>query len=133
MHSLSKTARDIIRNITILGAAEVVLGAVLVAEFFGASFILGYIFGIVFGALISIARVIHLEKSVNASIELGDQMAAARYFRFKYFLRTLATAGALGLAFWLHPVVNIASVAVGLLNAPIAAQLYKLMNKNASG
>jgi len=133
MSSLSKTAKDIVRNIVILGAAEVVLGAVFVAVVFDSSFIPGHILGIVIGTAISAVRIMHLEKSLNTSIELGDRIASARYFRFQYFLRTLLTAGMLGVAFWLHPIVNIASVAIGLFNTPIGTHIYKLFNKNNDG
>jgi len=132
MHNLSKTAKDIVRNIVVLGAVELILGIVLIIIFFNASFVLGHILGIIYGTLLAIARMIHLEKSINASIALGDQFVASRYYRSKYFVRIFASALALGVAFWLHPVINIASVAVGLINAPIAAHIYKFMNKNVS-
>jgi len=130
MYNLSKTAKDVVRNIAVLGVAELVLGIVLVIILFDSSFVFGHILGIVYGTLLAIARMIHLEKSINGSIEFGERMAAARYFRFKYFLRTLATAAALFIAFWVHPVINIVSVAVGLLNAPIAAHVHNFLNKN---
>ena len=130
MRSLSKTLKDIIKNIAILGVIEIVLGAVLVAVFFGYSFILGHVLGIIYGTLLAVWRMRHLEKSINASIEFGEQMAASRYFRFKYFLRTFATAIVLGIAFWIHPIINIMSVAVGLLNAPIATHIYKFFSKD---
>jgi len=130
IHKLSKTAKDIVRSIAILGAAELILGIILVIVLFDVSFVLGHILGITYGTLLAIARMIHLEKSINASINLGEKTAATKYFRFMYFLRTLATAVALFIVFWVHPVINIVSVAVALLNAPIAAYVYKLLIKN---
>ena len=130
MHNLSKTAKDIVRNIALLGAAELILGIVLVIVFFDISFVFGHILGIVYGTLLAIARMVHLEKSISVSIDLGEKVAASRHFRFKYFIRTLATAAALFIAFWVHPLINIVSVAVGLLNAPIAAHIYNFSIKN---
>jgi len=130
MHSLSKTAKDIIRNIAVLGAVELILGIVLVIVVFNVTLVFGHVLGIIYGSLLAIARMIHLEKSLHASIAFGDQLMASRYFRSKSFMRTLASAIALGVAFWLHPTINVVSVAVGLINAPIAAHIYKFMNKN---
>jgi len=132
MQNLSKTAKDIIRNIFVLSVVEVVLGTILVSVFFETSLITGYIFGVIYGTIIAIARTVHLEKSINASIKLSDQSAAVKYFRFMYVIRTVATAAALGIAFWLNPIINIVAIAISLLNAPMGAYIYKLMNRDSS-
>jgi len=135
MNSLSKTAKGIVRNISIFLVIEVVLGIVLINALLDRSLILGYILGAIYGTLIAMARVVHLDKSLNASIELGEQSEAVKYFRFKYFIRTIGTALALGFAFWLNSIINInfVAVAIGLLNAPMSVCIYKLMNKNSNG
>jgi len=130
MQNLSKTAKDIIRNIFVLSAVEVILGTILIIIFFETSLILGYVFGIIYGTIIAAARTAHLEKSINASIKLDDQPAAVKYFRFMYVIRTVATAAALVIAFWLNPIISVAAVAISLLNAPIVVYVYKFMGKD---
>ena len=133
IYNMSKMTKDIIKNIALLGALEVVLGAVLIIIAFDASFALWYIFGIIYGSVIAMFRIIHIEKSMNASLELVDKLAASNYFKGKYFIRTVVTAGALVLAFWFSPIIGTAAVAIGLLNSPIAVHLYKFKNKNTNG
>jgi len=129
LSNLSKTAKVIIRNIAILGAAEIVAGLILIMVFFGAWLIPGHVLGIIFGSLVSYARVVHLEKSINRSVELADKVASVRYFRVRYFLRILMTIAAVIAALLMHPHVNFISVAVGLFNMTLAAYIYKLFNK----
>ena len=129
MSDLSKTAKVIIRNIAVLGAVEVVLGIVFIMTVFSASYVPGHIMGIIFGSLLSCARMVHLEKSINRSVELADKVASVRYFRLRYFLRILMTVAAMIIAMLVHPHVNFVSVAVGLFNMTAGAYIYKLTNK----
>ena len=129
MSNLSKTAKDIIRNIAVIGAAEAILGVVLIIAVFDSSYISGHILGIILGSAASALRIIQLEKSINKSLGMGEKTSAVRYFRFLYLFRALITAMALGLALWAHPAINFASVAVGLLNMTLGAYTYKLFNK----
>lgn len=133
MHSLSKTAKDILKNIFILGAVEIVLGVIFIVIFLNVSLVVPHILGIVMGTAMSGGRLIHLEKSINASLGLGDKDASGRHFRIQSFLRTIVTVGALGLAMWMHPFVNIVSVAIGLFNTPLGTGMYRAFNKNSSG
>jgi len=129
MSDLSKTAKSIVKNIAVLGIIEAIFGSILVVAVFGGSFVLGHVLGIVLGTAASLGRIIHMESSINATMKLEDQAAAAKYFRLQYFLRMFVTAGLIGISIWLHPIVNIASVAVGLSNTAIGTYMYKISNK----
>jgi len=130
MSNLSKTAKVIIRNIAILGAVEIAAGIVLIIALFNATFIPGHVLGVIFGSLVSVLRVMHLEKSINKSMELADKVASVRYFRLRYFLRILMTIAAIVVALLLNPFMNFISAAVGLFNMTLGAYIYKLFNSD---
>lgn len=128
MSDLSVTAKIIIRNIVILGALEIILGIALIIAVFSPLYIPGHIIGIIVGSLTSIIRLKHLEKSINKSVEMQDKTSSVRYFRLRYFLRSLITIAVLIVSFLL-PFINIISVLISLLNMTAGAYIFKLFNK----
>ncbi|MDL2248246.1 ATP synthase subunit I [Tyzzerella sp. OttesenSCG-928-J15] len=129
MSNLSPTAKEMIKTIAIACVAEIVIGLVLLFALDKSNYALGHILGILLGSLASAVKIIHLERSIDKSLDKGEKKLASNYYKMQYFVRTFFTLIVFAIGAVFHPRINIISVVIGVFNMNISAYAYKFIHK----
>ena len=121
MFKLSKTSRDMIKNILYIFLIAL-LGTVLTKNYF--SYILGLSLGIIF----AIIKLLHLEKSINNSLEM-ESKNAQNYTFAQYMFRYILTAIVLFFVITNKNFISIIGFVIGLFSLQVSAYITGLNKK----
>jgi hypothetical protein len=108
-----------------------ILAAVLVAAsvgYYRSSACLPFVFGVLLGAGVGIAKVFMLERTIDRVLEM-DKKAAENYAHLHHMLRLLLSGGALVLAA-LVPGISLWGAAAGIMTYQIGVYMMKFTKKS---
>ena len=123
----SDTAKALIKGIIILSAIGMAAG-IAVCILIGAN-PLFYAIGLAIGVIMSVAKVIMLERAIGKVILLEEKNQARNSMRMAYMSRLMLTAVLLFVALFFFELTGLAGAAVGTLALTLSAYGIKLFSK----
>ena len=121
--NLSKTARVLIRSVLQTCALLLVAGLLLSVFVYPFERPFPYVVGLLLGCLLSLSKVVLLERSLERSSEIGEEKQAKNYAHLQAILRYFLTIAVMLSAVFFRQVVGVFGVVLGILSLQPAAYL----------
>ncbi|MDD2269056.1 MAG: ATP synthase subunit I [Eubacteriales bacterium] len=121
---ISPFAKRMIISILIIALASVLISII----YYRSLDFLPFLYGVVLGSAVSIAKIFLLEHTVNKAIDL-EKHKASSYVTVQYILRLVVTGVVLYLGA-VVPQINLLGVVIGILAFQAAVYITKLKQKS---
>jgi len=127
MNNLSPASKNIIKFLIMLSTAACIGGLIFYQTI--DSYSIGYLLGIFIGTVLSIVRIVLLEKALNKSVDMKASQAT-NYTRLQYLFRYLITIAVMVFVGVMHPTINLIGALIGLVNMQFAAYLHSFLGSS---
>jgi len=119
--ALSKTAKIMIVSAAAICLVLLILGLIVINFIFEFEKSLPYATGIALGGLLTVIKIVMLEKAINISLNMGEKMKAGAVGSLLYLTRFLLTGAILAVAFIFPDTVGRFGAVFGVVSMQLAA------------